>query len=142
MRTRHSELDVTSDVRAGRVASELIKASLDAALMVVGARGHGTLAGKLLGSVSQQVVAHAHGPVVVVRGSAPIDAGPVVVGVDVDLRTVREHPVEALRRESQETSLLVVGSRGMGGFTGLRLGSVSHGVLSRVRCAVAVVRGT
>ncbi|MEU8151264.1 universal stress protein [Nonomuraea sp. NPDC048901] len=33
----------------------------------------------------------------------------------------------------------MVGSRGLGGFAAAALGSVSHGVLHRARCPVAVV---
>jgi nucleotide-binding universal stress UspA family protein len=38
---------------------------------VVGSRGHGKVAGILLGSVSQHGIAHAHCTVVVVRGDGP-----------------------------------------------------------------------
>ncbi len=61
---------------------------------------------------------------------------------DVTLREQvrRAHPVEALVRESEDAELVVVGSRGRGGFTGLMLGSVSHGVLHRAKSPVVVVR--
>lgn len=48
-------------------------------------------------------------------------------------------PVEALREAGQDAQLLVVGHRGLGGFTGLLVGSVARGVLHHPPCPVAVV---
>ncbi|HUL25195.1 MAG TPA: universal stress protein [Streptosporangiaceae bacterium] len=59
-------LDVTVHTVDGVPADELVKASADADLMVVGARGAGGFARLRMGSVSSQVSAHSHCPVVVV----------------------------------------------------------------------------
>ena len=61
---------------------------------------------------------------------------------DVSVRTVlrRSLPVEAVMSEAEGAQLIVVGSRGHGGFVGLLLGSVSQGLLHRERpCPLAVV---
>ncbi len=46
---------------------------------------------------------------------------------------------EALIRLSKEADLLVVGSRGLGGFRGLMLGSISTKAVQHAECAVVVV---
>lgn len=61
-------------------------------------------------------------------------------GVDVTIRTVNDHAARALIDASDEASLLVVGSRGLGGFKGLMLGSVSSQCVHHARCPVVVVR--
>ncbi|MEV0592819.1 universal stress protein [Nonomuraea cavernae] len=53
---------------------------------------------------------------------------------------VGEHPVAALAKAAESADLVVVGTRGRGGFASAVLGSVSHGVLHHVHCPVAVVR--
>jgi nucleotide-binding universal stress UspA family protein len=57
---------VTVRAVSGIAAQELIGASLEADLVVVGSRGAGGFAKLAAGSVSSQVVHHAHCPIVVV----------------------------------------------------------------------------
>lgn len=53
---------------------------------------------------------------------------------------VQGHPVPVLLAAATGADLLVMGSRGHGGFTGLLLGSVSEHVVAHAPCAVVVVR--
>lgn len=71
-------------VERGAPASALlhVAAATRAELIVVGRRGLGAIAGRLLGSVSRRVVEQASCPVAVVPPLRDGDDGPVVVGVD------------------------------------------------------------
>ncbi|GGS38448.1 hypothetical protein Snoj_38980 [Streptomyces nojiriensis] len=60
-----------------------------------------------------------------------------------DVRVTREvltgHPVEELARAAEHALAVVVGRRGRGGYTGMRIGSVVHGLLHRAHCPVITV---
>ncbi|MCH8570730.1 universal stress protein [Nesterenkonia sp. AY15] len=212
----------------GDAAGVLVDLSTVAELAVVGARGRGGFVGRLLGSVSSALPAHARCPTVVVARQYKItdaagptrfepvpDERPVIVGIDrsphsriaalqaaeqalnrgtvlhllmalptlegwldwypgldtpdqriIDQRRLQleeslaaevawlgRHypsltitaavkpgdPVAQLSRSTHEAQLTVVGTRGRSGFTGVLLGSVSHGVLLRAAGPVMIV---
>jgi nucleotide-binding universal stress UspA family protein len=68
-----------------------------------------------------------------------------VFGADVPAglhaEVVEGHPAKVLLDASKGASMLVVGSRGHGGFTGLLLGSVSSQCAELATCPVVVVHG-
>lgn len=217
---------VTATVATGDAAGVLVEMSHDVALAVVGTRGRGGFADRLLGTVSSALPAHAYCPTVVVPlradgARAASDDAPlppvtpvrrIVVGIDgspqADLalrcamteaqawgaeltavagvpvgagagilawlpaavdheqvladaaeglnvvvdRALADHPGLTVRRHvldgtgaelltefSTATDLIVVGSRGRGGFAGLLLGSTSQAVLHHAVCPVMVV---
>ncbi len=81
---RH-DLQVISRVAVEDPRQMLLDLGEDAAMVVVGVRGHGPLTGLLLGSVSTAVAGRTRCPVVVARTSPEMsghDDRPVVLGVD------------------------------------------------------------
>lgn len=211
-RTRAPGADVAGEVVPGGASRALLEKARDAAMVVVGGHGVGTVAGLLLGSTALQVVSHATTPAVVVRHMEPVAREEIAVGVDglptgepalafafeeaarrktrlrvvhvwsdpattgpggmtplvydpdtvvaehtrrlnhvltawrdeypevdVVIEIVHGRPVRILSGVSARSDLLVVGTRGHGGFKGLILGSVSHGLLHHAHCPLAVV---
>jgi nucleotide-binding universal stress UspA family protein len=65
---------------------------------------------------------------------------PSTEGVEVEWVAVPGNPSEVLIEASKEAVLLVVGSRGVGGFMGLVMGSVSTQCVHYSHCPVLVVR--
>lgn len=218
-------LQVRSEIAVGDAAGVLVEMSQRAELAVVGTRGRGGFAERLLGTVSSALPAHSSCPTVVVPlrengrpladdepAPAPKPLARIVVGVDgstqseialrhaiaeaelwgAELVAVAGVPVasmtgvlawvpsavdteqmlkdfeegvagtldrclaghdglsvrrivldgtgaELLTEFSVATDLVVVGSRGRGGFAGLLLGSTSQAVLHHSQCPVMVV---
>ena len=221
-------LEIIPRVESGDAAAVLLELSEDAELMVVGSRGRGGFVGRLLGSVSSALPAHAKCPTVIVplrtagrlpeSGVAAPAGSPVaddvhqavVVGVDgseqgraaslvaaeqarsmglplrilcalppfsgslawvpapldvealhadllVQLSAGREWlqshfpdlemsvelvdgpPAEIMVERTAKAELVVLGTRGRGGFTGMLLGSTSQSVLHHAKGPVMVV---
>jgi nucleotide-binding universal stress UspA family protein len=108
-RGHRPDADVHAATFVGSPGTVLVQESEGAALVVVGTRGHGDVAGLLLGSVASRVAAHARCPVVVVRGE-PAGAGDraVVVGVDGSPASVAALRAAAERAAATAAPLRVV----------------------------------
>ncbi|MCU0266309.1 MAG: universal stress protein [Actinomycetia bacterium] len=79
-----------------------------------------------------------------VRGQLAADVATVLgaaPGVEVTLHPVHGAAAGALVAASGRAELLVVASRGHGGFAGLLLGSTSEQVVRHADCPVVVLRG-
>ncbi|GGO78403.1 universal stress protein [Nonomuraea cavernae] len=61
--------------------------------------------------------------------------------VEVTTELIEGPAAVVLREQSKDATEVVVGSRGLGGFAGALLGSVSVNVAGHTRCPVVVVRG-
>jgi nucleotide-binding universal stress UspA family protein len=217
VRRKYPDLPVVTRIVDGSPGGVLVRASSDAAVLVVGHRGLGGFTGLLAGSVGIQVTGHAHCPVVVVRGEpmtigSPATDAPVVLGFDgspsagtaadaafahaqrwgVELLAVHHHPSHTTRAEAEaeaaghypppctmdefaaslrfaaadhgdvkyrtevvhgdsaatalitaardvDAGLLVVGTRGVGGFRGLVMGSTSRNLVEHAPCPLMVL---
>ncbi|MEU7815209.1 universal stress protein [Pseudonocardia sp. NPDC049154] len=73
--------------------------------------------------------------------TAAAAARDVAAGVDVQQEVRAGEARTVLHSESGHAALVVLGSRGRGGFTGLLLGSVAISVAAGAACPVVVVRG-
>jgi nucleotide-binding universal stress UspA family protein len=90
-----------------------------------------------LDDLRSSVVDHLHGLVVDELGPESERDGLLVTEM-----VVEQAPVPALLGQCERDDILVVGSRGRGGFTGLLLGSVSHQLASHAPCPVVIIPPT
>ncbi|GGU50519.1 universal stress protein [Lentzea flava] len=72
---------------------------------------------------------------------AAAEAQEVAPGVDVQVHVEVNTAAWLLEQESATAALVVVGSRGLGGFTGLMVGSVAVALSCHAKCPLVVVRG-
>jgi nucleotide-binding universal stress UspA family protein len=67
------------------------------------------------------------------------EAGGEGDGLEIRLEAVETSPVRALLERAEGAELLVVGSRGRGGFAGLLLGSVGQQCAHHATCPIVIV---
>lgn len=96
----------------------------------IGNPGLGTSYKKNMTDAAEEVLAEA---VALARDTEP--------GVDMESELRMGFAAQVLLAESESAGLVVVGSRGLGGFSGLLVGSVAVALAARGACPVVVVRG-
>jgi hypothetical protein len=74
--------------------------------------------------------------------TAAAGARQVAPELEIDQVEVTGYPVPVLLGESARAEIVVLGDRGLGGFTGLLIGSVAVEVTAHASCPVIVVRGS
>jgi nucleotide-binding universal stress UspA family protein len=97
------------------------------------------MASPLTGSTGEDYYAHVEGEARKLLEQAAA-AAPTTDGLEVEWLGVPGNPAAVLVEASREATMLVVGSRGHGGFYGLLMGSVSSQCVQHSHCPVLVVR--
>jgi nucleotide-binding universal stress UspA family protein len=73
--------------------------------------------------------------------AAAAAASEAAAGIEIDEQIVDGFAVPVLIAASRRAGLIVLGDRGLGGFTALLVGSVAIGLATQAECPVVVVRG-
>ena len=68
------------------------------------------------------------------------DTAAAAEGLEIEKKVVEGQAAPALVEAARDASMLVVGSRGLGGFSGLLLGSVSQQCAHHATCNLVIVR--
>jgi nucleotide-binding universal stress UspA family protein len=111
VRALSPDVEVEETLVRGDARDALALASRTASLVVVGSRGHGRLAGLLLGSVGFSLVQHSSCPVVVRRSAGEGTRHGVLVGTDGtdDTFPALEHAFRLAASRCQPVSVLTFG---------------------------------
>lgn len=99
----------------------------------VGQAPVGVAPGTVSGEIEQRMLGDLAGAVAKVY--------PDLSAAPVETHVMYGHPAQVLIDASKDASLLVVGNRGHGAFTGMLVGSVSMHCVNHASCPVVVVRG-
>lgn len=89
--------------------------------------------GAIPGPTGEEMERHAQDVIDQTIGVAPSD-------LQIERIAAHGPAADTLLRVAEGADLLVVGSRGRGGFRGLLLGSTSHQVITHAPCPVVVIR--
>lgn len=96
----------------------------------------GGVAGVQQGNLLEESKEHADRELATAKREARAEAA----GVEIETIAAQGQPADVLLEAAKGADLLVVGSRGLGGFRGLLLGSVSQQCAHHARCPIVIVR--